>query len=225
MCMLEDLWNLNFAFNHVSQTSVFKCITLKECKYGWHRVHNICNDKFCFHQEAYRLSIGFSYCIGCPPLSGHAWQPLLHIQVANLASKMELKGMKLFRTILLANLSRTEELHFLLEVKDFCLHLGLHVGGCSFPYWETKPKENPTHLVVTATIWRKPAIQGLDIATGINTCQVSEQLFSGWPSYNSSTNLMCVSSSRPCQCQYHLWYVATLSIHSTHEDDLKATLL
>ncbi len=32
-------------------------------------------------------------------------------------------------------------------------------GGCSFPYWETKPKKNPTHLVVTATIWRKPAIQ------------------------------------------------------------------
>ncbi len=95
-------------------------------------------------------------------------------------------------------------------------------GGCSFPYWETKPKKNPTHLVVTATIWRKPAIQDLDIATGINTCQVSEQLFSGWPSYNSSTNLMCVSSSRPCQCQYHLWYVATLPIHSTPQRWLKS---
>ncbi len=95
-------------------------------------------------------------------------------------------------------------------------------GGCSFPYWETKPKKNPTHLVVTATIWRKPAIQDLDIATGINTCQVSEQLFSGWPSYNSSTNLMCVSSSRPCQRQYHLWYIATLSIHSTPQRWVKS---
>jgi hypothetical protein len=49
------------------------------------------------------------------------------MQVAKLASKMELKGMKLFRTILFENLSRTEELDFLLEVQDFCLHLGLHV--------------------------------------------------------------------------------------------------